>query len=171
MSALKFRILLDTANDDEIFRDVLIDESNSFESFYKIILQSFNFSGQEMASFYVSNDQWDKGHEISLMDLSNDEDTQINCSTMNNTIIKDFINQKDQKFIFIYDFLNMWIFLIELIGKEDGDLSSPKLILEVGNSPNENENKNLNTLIFENQFPEEDSEIDSNDLEEDYYDY
>ena len=108
MSALKFRILLDTANDDEIFRDVLIDESNSFESFYKIILQSFNFSGQEMANFYVSNNQWDKGHEISLMDLSNEEDSQINCSTMNNTIIKDFISQEDQKFIFIYDFLNMW---------------------------------------------------------------
>jgi hypothetical protein len=37
-------------------------------------MSAFEFKGDQMASFYVSNDEWDKGHEINLMDMSYDDD-------------------------------------------------------------------------------------------------
>ena len=172
MSGLKFRILLDSKNNEETFRDILIDDSDNFESFYKAILNAFNFSGEEMASFYVSNNQWDKGHEISLIDFYNNEEPHVYCSTMSNTLVKDFINEPDQKFIFIYDFLNMWIFLIELIAYESNESNKPSIVLSVGESPNEKDNSNLDSLIFENIDTNLESGINLEDIEdEDYYDY
>ena len=70
MGALKFRVLLDTEQESEIFRDIIIDEDDNFESLYNAIISSFRFQGDQMASFYISNDNWDKGHEISLMDMN-----------------------------------------------------------------------------------------------------
>ena len=69
MGALKFRVLLDTDQDAEIFRDILVDENDNFESLYQAIIASFRFEGDQMASFYMSNDDWYKGHEISLVDM------------------------------------------------------------------------------------------------------
>ena len=60
MAGLKFRILLDSKDKNEIFRDVLISDSDNFESFYKAILNSYNFTEDQMASFYMSNENWTK---------------------------------------------------------------------------------------------------------------
>ena len=63
MPGLKFRVLLDSEKKEEIFRDILISDTDNFESLYHAILKSFNFKGDQMASFYVSNDDWDKGQK------------------------------------------------------------------------------------------------------------
>jgi len=120
MGALKFRVLLDSEKDKEIFRDILIDENDNFESLFQSIMKSFQFQGEEMASFYVSNDNWDKGHEISLVDINyGDEAIDEKASVMSQAIINDFIEANDQKLILVYDFMRMWIFLIELVEKVD----------------------------------------------------
>ena len=56
MAGLKFRVLLDSDRNEEVFRDILINDSDNFESFYTAIINAFRFQGEEMASFYVSND-------------------------------------------------------------------------------------------------------------------
>ena len=66
MPGLKFRVLLDSEKNEEIFRDIVISENEDFESFFQEILNSYGFKGDQMASFYVSNENWDKGEEISL---------------------------------------------------------------------------------------------------------
>lgn len=126
MPGLKFRVLLDSDKKEEIFRDILIADTDNFESFYTAIINAFHFKGDQMASFYVSNDNWDKGHEISLMDMSYDDDSIDSLpSVMKNAIIKDFLEEPDQKFILVYDFMRMWIFLAELIGFERNEPKTP----------------------------------------------
>ena len=142
MAGLKFRVLLDST-DNEVFRDILIKDDDNFESLYKGILAAYNFSDDQMASFYVSNHNWDKGFEISLFDMSYGEDPdQILPAVMNATTIRDFIQDPDQKFILVHDFIRMWIFLIELIGIEKEEPESPKTVLSVGNPPDENSHRN-----------------------------
>jgi hypothetical protein len=136
MSSYKFRILLDTADGKEIFRDIQISAADNFETFYRSIIESFEFSGQELASFYVSNENWDKGHEIALMDMQIGENLNA-PSTMAETILEDIVNSDDQKFILVYDFLRMWCFLIELIETNEEATSSPILDLSVGEAPDE----------------------------------
>jgi len=131
MSSYKFRVLLDNSNNEEIFRDVLISKTDTFSDFYNCILKAFRFNGDQLASFYISNNSWDKGDEISLMDM---EDSGLNMDT---AIIKDSIETEDQKFILVYDFLKMWCFLIELIEENSEVLEHPKVVLSIGVAPKE----------------------------------
>jgi len=173
MGALKFRVLLDSEKDKEIFRDILIDENDNFESLFQAILKSFNFQGEEMASFYISNDNWDKGHEISLVDINyGDEAIDEKASVMSQAIINDFIEANDQKLILVYDFMRMWIFLLELVERVDKLISSPEVALSVGMAPPE-DSKNPtfeeedNQYFDEDEFEEED-EFGFNDYEDGY---
>ena len=83
MAGLKFRVLLDSKDKAEVFRDILIRDNDNFESFYQAILNSYHFENNQMASFYMSNDQWDKGHEINLMDMSyGDDDVDVTVTAL-----------------------------------------------------------------------------------------
>jgi hypothetical protein len=125
-----------------------------------------------MASFYVSNDQWDKGHEISLMDMSYDDDSiDSPAAVMKSAIIKNFLEEPDQKFILVYDFMRMWIFLIELIGFDRNDPSTPELLLSVGNPPTEESREQIDEELFVGEEIEEDEdELGFNDFDDDYSD-
>lgn len=172
MAGLKFRVLLDTEKDEEIFRDILISDTDNFESFYKAIINAFRFQGQEMASFYVSNDAWDKGHEINLMDMSyGDEDVDGLPAVMKDAIIKDFLEEPDQKFILVYDFMRMWIFLIELIGYEKEGPETPNVLLAMGMAPPEDSKPAENENMFAGEFEEEEEdEFGFNDFDDDISD-
>ncbi|MFD1551297.1 hypothetical protein DNU06_12750 [Putridiphycobacter roseus] len=137
MSTYKFRVLLDNSDHEEIFRDIEIDGEHNFENFYQKIIESFFFQGDQMASFYVSNNDWDKGEEIGLFALES-EDSFEPYHIMQESKIKNFVDKKDQRFILVYDFLKMWIFLIELIHiDETATLAAPEIILSIGIAPRE----------------------------------
>jgi hypothetical protein len=173
MAGVKFRVLLDSNDKNEIFRDILIDDEATFETFYKAIINSFNFTGDQMASFYVSNEEWDKGHEISLMDMSYGDDSVDSLpSVMKDAKIKTFIEEPDQKFILVYDFLRMWIFLAELVGYDEKVPATPEVVLAIGIAPPEDsKDMNLNDeedLDFDDE--EEEDDFGLNDFDDDYSD-
>ena len=173
MAGLKFRVLLDSEKDSEIFRDILIKDTDHFESFYKAVIQSFRFTGDQMASFYVSNDHWDKGHEISLMDMTYDDDSVDSpAAIMKNAVIKDFLEEPDQKFILVYDFMRMWIFLIELIGYEKEGPEVPQVVLSIGMAPPEDSRNTLdNEHLFAGETDEdEEDEFGFNEFDDDFED-
>lgn len=165
MAALKFRVLLDTPNEQEIFRDILIDENANFETFYRGILSAFRFEGQEIGSFYVSNNEWDKGYEIALLDMRYSDEDMEASSVMSESLIKDFIETQDQKFILVYDFIRMWIFLIELLETVDIQQAVPSVALAVGMAPPED-----SKLLQDDAFmgDEGDDEFQDEDFEDGY---
>lgn len=136
MASYKFRVLIDTEKGEEIFRDVVISSEENFETFYRAIMSAYEFSGQELASFYVSNEAWDKGHEIALMDMEI-SDSLDSPSIMGQTLIQDLVSTSNQRFLLVYDFLRMWCFMIELIEVIQEDFEFPMLDLSVGESPEE----------------------------------
>jgi hypothetical protein len=169
MAGLKFRVLLDSESNSEIFRDILISDNANFESLFKAIVSSFRFEGDQMASFYVSNDNWDKGEEISLMDMSYDDDlVESPTAIMKDATIKDFLKEPDQKFILVYDFLRMWIFLVELIGYDKNSPETPEVLLAVGMAPPEDSREAAdNEDLFAGELDdEEEDELGFNDYED-----
>ena len=158
MGAYKFRVLLDNDNDAEIFRDIVIDQKASFESFYRAITAAFEFSDEHMASFYVSNEEWDKGEEISLVDVNFDPDADP-VGLMSNLLLEDRVRESDQKFILVHDFMSMWIFLIELQGLVDESVAVPYTALQVGESPREDSRSQFQDFEEEYLFDEDDDEF------------
>ena len=64
----KIRIILDTKKD--IIRTILVEETIDLEILHKTIASSFGFAGQEMASFYRTDDEWTQGEEIPLFNMA-----------------------------------------------------------------------------------------------------
>ncbi|CAI8417922.1 plasmid pRiA4b ORF-3 family protein [Flavobacteriaceae bacterium] len=131
----RFRAILDHDSKEDIFRDIEIRKTDTFEDLFNVLTQSFGFDGSEMASFYVSNDEWHQGQEIALFDMGENEDIRL----MNETTIEDVVDEDQTKLIFIYDFLNMWTFLVELgeIVEEAQGTDYPNLMFVCGQVPSE----------------------------------
>lgn len=150
----RFRIILDTQED--VFRDIEIEATASLEDFHNAITQAFGFGGQEMASFYISNELWEQGEEIALFDMS---DEPGSLRIMSETYLEDVVHEDQTRMIYIYDFFNMWTFLVELAEvteSEDGRIY-PNLMFAHGQIPEEAPEKEF---IVE--------ELSKEDLEEEF---
>ena len=64
----RFRVILNAKED--VFRDLELRYDQSLEDFHNSIIQAFGFGGQEMASFFISNDKWSQEEEFPLFDMS-----------------------------------------------------------------------------------------------------
>lgn len=138
MPTYKFRVLIDTESDEEIFRDIVISSEQDFEKLYYTIIHAFGFEGNQLASFYLSNESWDRGHEIALIDMGLTGDSNAPF-IMAETRIADVVKIQHQKLILVYDFLKMWCFLIDLIAVSDDETDEAHVVFEVGTPPNEND--------------------------------
>jgi len=141
MPSYKFRVLIDTVSNEEIFRDIIVFGNDNLESFYNTIVKAFAFKGDQMASFYKSNDDWDKGQEITLVDMGLNDDVD-SVLIMSETKIKEVVTDPNQKMILVYDFMRMWCFLIEHVETLPKNVTKPQIALSVGKAPAE-ESKEL----------------------------
>lgn len=110
----KFRVILDV--EEDIFRDIAILEDDTLEDFHNAIVNSFGFDGLEIASFYTCDDQWNQEDEISLFDTG---DVIGEQKIMSDYKLSDILDAENTKIIYVYDFINMWTFLVELAAIED----------------------------------------------------
>jgi hypothetical protein len=164
MAVFKFRILLDTEGD--VFRDVEIQSDQTFEELHQSIVRAFGFRGDELASFYLSNDEWDKGQEIALMDMSfGNEAAPYQMST---TILEMLVEAVGQKLVYVYDFMKMWCFYVELtdISKEKPGQQYPRILMSYGEAPNEDDKD----IDFQFAAEEEDFSEDLEDEIDDMFD-
>ena len=132
----RFRVLIDYKKD--VFRDIEITPEQSFEEFHQIIQEAFNFDGSQMASFYESNDSWDKGQEIALFDMSDEADNEA-IFLMESTTVGQMLKEEGDKMLYVFDFLLMWCFYIDLVKireEEDGTIY-PRIINRFGDSPDQ----------------------------------
>ena len=111
MAVLKFRVSWE--EDDAIYRDVLVKHTQNFQDLHLIILKAFEFDQKHDATFYRSNDTWQRGREISKEVY--DRAYKVAPLLMEETIIGSEIIDTNQHFIYEYDFVKSWSFLIQLI--------------------------------------------------------
>jgi hypothetical protein len=154
----KFRAILDTKED--IFRDIAIEQTDTLEDLHNAITNAFGFDGTEMASFYMCDDEWNQEFEIPLFDTG---EIEGEVRTMSEFILEDNLDKHHTKIIYVYDFLNMWTFFVELAAideeKEDG-LVYPALLFSHGEIPLEPEDK-----LFEAEGGFDDEDFDEDELD------
>ena len=129
----RFRVILDVKED--IFRDIEIDENSTLEELHEIIVKSFSMDGKQMASFYLSDEQWNQGEEISLFDLSEDHEKR---RTMNQVRLNEVFLNKHDRMLYAYDFMNIKTFYVELfdIKQPDSGAVYPLIAYSYGDSVN-----------------------------------
>ncbi len=177
-TTLRLRVLVDTDGNDNVFRDIEIPSNTSFEEFHLAIQDQFNFDNSQMASFYESDDDWERGDEVMLMDMSMDDKQVVRL--MRDTLVGEILSKPNQKMLYIFDFLVMWTFFIEVvsIGKFSSDVEYPKVLLSVGDSP-EQDSKSAEDLFGAmksemmpgSEFDEDEDDLDEFDMENNYPSY
>ena len=145
MHIYKFRILLE--DNEQFFREIDVKANQTFEIFHKTLAESAGFDLSEMASFYICDSKWNKQMELCLCDMGTpgedpDEDddpkakkkTSIPVRTMCDTKLKDVIIDPHQHIIYVYDFLKMHTFFIELfkIKEADEKVTYPLIVKSTG---------------------------------------
>lgn len=134
MKYLNVKVLLKTK--ETVYRDFLLSPENTLLELHHAILESYQFKGQELASFLRESDGWQAAEEFPLEALGeNDRRLMKEVKTM-----EVFKNEGDQ-LTYIYDYLNEWKFYIELIEFQtiNKKESTPKLIASFGKAPKEDE--------------------------------
>ncbi|HWR93653.1 MAG TPA: hypothetical protein VN192_00450 [Flavobacterium sp.] len=113
--------------------EVKLSKQHTFFDFHSIIQKSLGYESHQLASFFISDRKGIKEKEISLLDMG------INGAAyfiMQKTHIADLINNKGQKLIYTFDFLNDRSLLIELIEVVmEKNLSEPMVTLKKGETP------------------------------------
>jgi hypothetical protein len=142
MAILRFRIYFE--EDDSVYRDVAIRHTQSFLELHEAILKGYEFDNKHGATFYRSNDNWQRGREITLAVY--DKTYKAAPLLMKETAIASEIRIPNQKFIYVYDFAKNWTFLVELINvskEENPKLSYPALVRREGIPPSQYGTKSL----------------------------
>jgi hypothetical protein len=157
---LRIRTILDV--DSDVLRDIEIDESSSLRDLHISIIKSYGFEGKEMASFFKTNENWEQGDEMSLIDFGVGED-------LSNESLGKVFSSKNNKLLYVYDFLELWTFFIEVIevSEIDKDIKYPNLVFSQGEVP-----KNPPIKVFESSISaneESEDNEDPNDLDYDEF--
>ena len=128
----RFAILSDEV--ENFKREIKIDADNTFLDLFKAIVNCTGFNENEMASFFLCDDNWRKEQEITLveMDTYSDEDPY----TMAECVLNDYLEDEKQKLLFVFDYLTERALFIELSEIITGkSLKKPTCTLSVGEAP------------------------------------
>lgn len=142
MAILKFRIYFE--EDESVYRDVVIRHTQSFKDLHDTILTAYEFDNKHKATFYRSNDHWQRGREISLEQY--DKEYKAPPLLMADTVIGTEIRDPNQRFIYQYDFNKNWTFMVELISvskEENPKISYPSVSRTEGIAPSQYGTKGL----------------------------
>jgi len=128
---------------DEVYREIDIKSSQSFEDFHSVILSSVGFEDNCGASFFISDDMWRKGDEIALTPPIENTDKRSRQKVaapkyiMSKCKMAALIDDPHQKFIYIQDPASPWVFMVELIKivPDDAKVKYPKCSKSVGTAP------------------------------------
>jgi hypothetical protein len=156
---MKYSITIYLESKEDIIRKIEIDSQNSLLELHKLIVDSFKLHKNELASFYTTNNDLELLEEIPLFSFEENNKS----SNMDDTTIENILNIKSNRLIYIYDYMLMWRFLVELTDNQ-GEIQKAVCIKSVGEIPEE-----APEIIFD-QSEKEESYDDSIDEEDSEYD-
>ncbi len=142
MAILKFRIYWE--EDESVYRVIAIKHQQTFFDLHLSILKSYEFDTKHHATFYKSNDAWLQGREITLEKY--EKEYKAEPLIMADVNIGSQIADPNQKFVYAYDFVKNWRFMVELINvdkEENKNTQYPECIRIEGLGPSQYGTKGL----------------------------
>ena len=134
MALYRFRITFEDY--DDVTREIDIRSNQNFEDLHRAIHKSTGYNPEFPSSFYISNDQWIKGQEITY--LPNQKRIDREVPLMDKVKLSSFIDDPHQKFYYTFNFDRPYDFHVELmkiILDETPGVNYPTVVKAVGEAP------------------------------------
>lgn len=106
----KFTMLSDEV--DDFVRVITIDSEAKFIDLHNAILDSVNFEKNQMTSFFICDDNWEKGQEVTLIEM--ESSSEYDNLTMEDTTLEELLVDENQKLLYVFDIMSDRVFFIEL---------------------------------------------------------
>jgi len=154
---------------DNFVRKINIDSEATFFDLHTAILDAVGFEKNQISSFFMCSDDWEKGQEVTLMEM--DSGSEYDNLVMDETKLEDLILDEKQKLLYVFDLIAERAFFMEVSEFIPGkSLDKPKCIFSEGTPPQqmlkEESLSNLSKInLDENFYGDEDYELDELDEE------
>ena len=168
----KFRIISDEV--DDFLREIKIDAESSFYDLHEAILDSTGYKDDQMTSFFICDEDWEKETEITLEDMGNSS-SEEDIYVMKDTRLNELLEEEKQKMIYVFDPLSERVFFMELSEIITGKtLDKPVCSLKKGNAPEQtidfDQQMNTNAALDLDENFYGDQEFDMEDFDADGFD-
>lgn len=134
MALYRFRVSFEDY--DEVVREIDVKSNQTFEDLHRAIHNAINYNCEYPSSFYVSNDQWIKGEEITFMPNQRRIDRGI--VLMDKVKLSNRIDDPHQKFYYTSNFdrpFDFHVELLKIILDENPSVTYPAVVRSVGEPP------------------------------------
>jgi len=144
----KFKIISDKVEDFVLHLDA--DAKNTFFELHEAIQMACKYDPSELATFYLADEEWDKGLEITMFEnrLSKPQSIRL----MKQTALGDLLKDREDKLIYTFDMTNqksLYIQLNEIVMEEK--LSSPIISYNRGIAPAQGLSNRYNADLLADQ--------------------
>ena len=150
---MKYNIRVILESKEDVIRNIEINSDCLLSELHYYLIECFDLNKNELASFYTTNNELEINDEIPLISFED------RGSNMQNTKLEVVLDEHSNNLIYVYDYMKMWRFLIELKSKEE-DFDFKKCLSKIGKMPKEAPEINFS---LENQNDDEDG------IEDEYY--
>ncbi len=107
----KFRLISDEVKD--FVRDIEILSEQTFYDLHSGLVEDFHYDKSQLASFFITNRDWEKLQEFTLFDTS--EDGKRHTLLMDRSVLRDYVAEPRQRMLYVFDIFNERLMFLELV--------------------------------------------------------
>ena len=100
---------------------------------HEAILKSVGYTDDQMTSFFLCNDEWEKGQEVTLVEMGSS--FEYDNMVMNETRLSDLIEEQGQRLIYIFDPMYERYFFGSLKEIKAGSMNGVECVESRGKAP------------------------------------
>lgn len=121
------------------------DSEASFLELHEAILKSVNWPDDQMTSFFMCNDRWEKGQEVTLVEMGSN--FEFDNMIMNDTRLSDLMEEQGQRLIYVFDPMFERYFFGSLKEILPGFMSGVECVEKKGVAPEQAKQEDLSNIL------------------------
>jgi hypothetical protein len=128
----KFTLLSDEL--DDFVRVIDIDPEATFFDLHNAILESVKFEKNQVTTFFLCSDTWEKQQEVTLIEM--ESSSEYDNLVMDEIKLEELLSDEKQKLIYIFDMISDRAFYMELTDILPGkNVDKPVCVKSQGEAP------------------------------------
>ncbi len=132
-----YKFLIGSEESSNFKLEIAIDSEDTFVRLRNAILDAAGYDKEQVDSFYICDDEWNKEKEVTYVDMDTDTDEDI--WIMDETRLDELLEEEGQKLKFVFDYMSERYFFMKLKEIVTGKtLRDPLCQRKEGRPPKEN---------------------------------
>ena len=119
---------------DDFRREILIDDDATFLDLSNVLLKSCGYPDDQMTSFFICNDEWERGEQVTREDVHDSSDAEVDFYTMADTALNEFLDKGITNLEYVFDPFNDRVFSLCLRDELPGS-GEAEVVKSVGDAP------------------------------------